>query len=217
MLKKRNTKNASKKSTPKTTKNNKRQTSLAEKTEQILLAMPKMIATQIGKDLVLQKQQEVKLKTEAKKLELQKKTLDSRFADLKKKTTQAAKKQAKNTQKNLQKTTKELTSLSRDLATTRQHIENLTQKKGKYSALQAQLANFEKEWAKNSSKKPTETAGKKKNQTQSKTQTKTRSETETGQGYNPTSNYENESQILEVIDMPSSEKIEFSQKEPEKM
>ena len=60
MVKKKNSRTVSK------TKTRAGLPSLAEKTEKILLTMPKIIATQIGKDLSVQKNQENKLNLELK-------------------------------------------------------------------------------------------------------------------------------------------------------
>lgn len=77
--------------------------SLVEKTEQILLTMPRMIAAQTGKDLVLLKQQAAKMKKDLSKAVQKKKTAIQRQIVLRKQKTAYAKTKAKNLQKLIQK------------------------------------------------------------------------------------------------------------------
>lgn len=127
--------------------------SLAEKTEQILLTMPRIIATQIGKDLVALKQQQNKLKIDVKKAEILKKKCLTQQVLLKKAKTAAARKQLTKNQQALQQTTALITMLTRSIDLVSKQELALTKKRDKYTALQAQLIRFEKEWVKKPSAK----------------------------------------------------------------
>jgi len=124
------------------------QASLAEKTEQILLTMPKIIATQIGKDLTAKKQEEIKLNLELKKLELQKKRLTEKIPALKRKDTSVAKKQVHTSQKSLQKIQQQIAFLIRNQELLKKQSHLLTQKKAMYIAFQDKVIHFKKEWIK---------------------------------------------------------------------
>lgn len=178
-------------------KTSQKQASLAEKTEQILLTMPKIIATQIGKDLIVQKQQATKLNLELKKWDLQKKKLAEKITGLKKKNTTAAKKQAKIAQKALQKTQKMLSFLNRSVDLVKKQIQVLTQKKAKYNALQAQLLSFQKDWVK---KMSTATRAKKKKATNKSS-------------LNSRALFPQESGVLEIIKNPAETESEFAEEE----
>jgi hypothetical protein len=195
---------------------NKKQNSLAEKTEQILLTMPRIIATQIGKDLVIQKQQENKLNLELKKLELQKKTLTEKMMMLKKKNTAASKKQAKTVQKSLQKTQKMITVVARDLQAVKKQVQTLSQKKNMYTALQAQLVSFQKEWVKKMSSQAKAKA-KPKTKTKAKVKAKKRSAStkmsEMRKSPLSMTNKAQASQLMEVMKAPVQEEAEFAQEE----
>jgi len=130
-----------------------RQGSLAEKTEQILLTMPKIIATQIAKDLAILKQRESKTKTEQKKIEAQRIKLHKQGADLRKKNTPATKKRLKKTQLSLKKQIELLEGLTQAVTQIQKQTELLTEKREKYSALHTQLQKFDKEWSKKPLKK----------------------------------------------------------------
>ncbi len=200
MGKKKNTKLAS--------KANQKKNNLAEKTEQILLTMPRIIATQIGKDLVVQKQQENKLKLELKKWELQKKKLVEKMAALKKKNTSAAKKQMKTTQKSLQKTQQMISFYARNLELVKKQIHSLSQKKTKYNALQAQLMSFQKDWAKKMS-----ATKRKKPKVRTKKSEKTAKSSSLAQGSTPKARFPEGEQIIEIIEIPAEEERGFAREE----
>lgn len=191
---------------------NKKQNSLAEKTEQILLTMPRIIATQIGKDLVIQKQQENKLNLELKKLELQKKALTEKMMMLKKKNTAASKKQAKTVQKSLQKTQQMISGLTRDLQAVKKQVQTLSQKKSMYSALQVQLVSFQKEWVKKMSSKAMAKA-KPKAKVKAKKRSAATKMTEMQKSPLSMANQTQASQLREIIEVPVQEEAEFAQEE----
>ncbi len=127
--------------------------SLAEKTEQILLTMPKIIASQISKDLLLLKKQQSKLKDDLRKADTKKQQLQQQQQMLKKKMTPAARKKIAALQKESQKSVKLLTTLKHGMSLVNKQAAELSQKKEKYTALQMQLGKFQKEWAKKPLKK----------------------------------------------------------------
>lgn len=179
---------------------NKKQISLAEKTEQILLTMPRIIATQIGKDLLLQKQQETKLNFEIKKLQIQNKKLSDKITFLKKKNTTASKKQAIQTQKALQKTQQGLLSLIREGEALKKQTQTLSKKKAMYAALQAQILNFKKDWDKKGSSKASKRRVKPKVTEMKKMPVTLVTEPQEGQ-------------LLEIIETPEPVEVEYVQEE----
>lgn len=126
-------------------------TRLAEKTEQILFSMPRIIVVQINKDLKLLKKQEIKFKHNLKKIERQQKKLLPQHNQLKKKNTQLARRQGKIIQQKIQKLVKLAETLSEAIEAISLQTLMLTKKKSKYEALQKQLIQFEKRWHKNAS------------------------------------------------------------------
>ncbi|HVY53244.1 MAG TPA: hypothetical protein VHA13_01855 [Gammaproteobacteria bacterium] len=131
---------------------NKKANSLAERTEQILLSMPRIIAAQIAKDLQVLKNQESKIKADLKKNELQKKKLTLRLTGLKKASTAAARKQIKVIQSQVKKLTSLTTMFSKGITTIAEQTQALAKKRNKYMALQNQLIAFEKSWNKKTKK-----------------------------------------------------------------
>lgn len=208
MGKKRNPKLASKA----TNNTKKKAESLAEKTEQILLTMPRIIAAQISKDLDLLKQQEGKLKLQLSKAMVQKKKLLAQFSKLKKTKTAAAKKKLIAGQKLLKKTTDLASMLAYGLEALLKQTSALAHKKAKYSALQSQLGKFAKEWSKKAKQAG---SAKAKAKTKTKTKIKAKSKKTVRKKTKKNNNdYSASAQVIEVIEMPVRREFDSSNEEP---
>lgn len=173
--------------------------SFAEKTEYILLTMPKIIVTQIDKDLVLLKKQLGKLKDDLRKADVRKQQLGQQQMVLQKKKTPAAKKKVNTLQKIMQKTVKLMTALKRGTELVNKQIAELSQKREKYHALQSQLSQFQKTWTKKPSKKLSRS---KKDKIKSKNITLSKKQTNARPGF---------TQSIETIKLPLQTEVEFDQ------
>ncbi len=187
--------------------------SLAEKTEQILLTMPKIIAAQIGKDFLAHKKEEIKLNLELKKFELQNKKLTEKILSLKRKNTPLANKQINASQKMLRKCQQQLKLLTRDRELLQKQLKTLAEKKAMYQAFQAQLHSFKKEWLKKMSNKA-QAESKVKVVAKNKTKVKKLSDKKER---SPVSNLPQESKMTEVLEIAAAqEETEFAQ-EPQEL
>lgn len=184
--------------------------SLAEKTEQILLTMPKVIATQINKDLVLLKKQLSKLKVDLRKEQAKKQQLSKQQTVLRAKKTAAAKKQTSKLQQMMKKTVKLITTLEGGIELINKQATELSHRKEKYIALQSQLSQFQKSWAKKAGKKlssPKKAKIKTKSTTSSRKKTKKQASLAKRMFNMP------QTEVIDVIELPLQDGLDQEQKD----
>jgi hypothetical protein len=200
----KNTSKANKKSNP----------SLAEKTEQILLTMPRIIALQISKDLTVLKQQENKLKNDHQKASSHHRKMMDNMRVLKTKNTPSAKKQMQALQKKTLKASQEVNMYVRALEALGKQAQALTQKKEKYSALQMQLMKFQKEWAKKPQKPA---ASSKKSKIKAKSMKPARKSAEPWPQKETRDNSFMGAEVMEVIELPDQRESMLIQESNDKV
>lgn len=122
-----------------------------QKTENDFYNVPAKLAEQLNKEISKLKKKENKLKNAVNKAQAQIKTNENKTNSGKLKTP-AGKKQLKAIKKILSEATKNKNVLNKELQETVKSLDSALSKHAKLNALQKHLAQFDKEWKKNSKK-----------------------------------------------------------------